>query len=252
METHAERIAREGPVNELDAVGWIVRLAKKLESLHSRGLAHGGVSPEAMKTASASRLSLGMLVPTGSARNRIEFRSPERLGAEAASPADDTWCTATTLYTLLTGSSPFIAGNDDAIRQRIRSGAFAPLSSFDVGDDDLQHIIEAALTPTFANRTSSLAAFREALEGWHPDARVRDLPAMVDEQPEDDDDDDARTVMRPVSAADAVRALMVQREQATAAATRAAESAPQATQAGRARRLRRCCEPRPSAGRRHS
>ena len=223
METLAERIAREGPVNELDAVGWIVRLAKKLESLHSRGLAHGGVSPEAMKTASASRLSLGMLVPTGSARNRIEFRSPERLGAEAASPADDTWCTATTLYTLLTGSSPFIAGNDDAIRQRIRSGAFAPLSTYDVGDDDLQHIIEAALTPTFANRTSSLAAFREALEGWHPDARVRDLPPMVDEQPEDDDDD-ARTVMRPVSAADAVRALMVQREQAAAAAaTRAGE-----------------------------
>lgn len=223
METLAERIAREGPVNELDAVGWIVRLAKKLESMHSRGLAHGGVSPDAMKTASASRLSLGMLVPTGAARNRIEFRSPERLGTEAASPTDDTWSTATTLYTLLTGSNPFTAGNDDAIRQRIRSGAFSPLSTFDVGDDDLQHIIEAALTPSSAKRTSSLAAFREALEAWHPDSRVRELPPMVDEQPEDDDDD-ARTVMRPVSAADAVRALMIQREQAAAAATRSAEA----------------------------
>jgi hypothetical protein len=231
VETLAERIAREGPVNELDAVGWIVRLAKKLESLHSRGLAHGGVSPEAMKTASASRLSLGMLVPTGSARNRLEFRSPERLGTEAASPTDDTWCTATTLYTLLTGSSPFVGGNEDAIRQKIWTGTFAPLSTFDVGDDDLQHIIEAALTPSIANRTSSLAAFREALEGWHPDAKVRDLPPMVDEQPEDDDDDDARTVMRPVSAGDAVRALMIQREQAAAAAMRAAETAPPTTPA---------------------
>jgi hypothetical protein len=232
VETLAERIAREGPVNELDAVGWIVRLAKKMESLHSRGLAHGGVSPDAMKTASASRLSLGMLVPTGSARNRLEFRSPERLGTEAASPTDDTWCTATTLYTLLTGTNPFTANDDDAIRNKIRAGHFAPLSTFDVGDDDLQHIIEAALTPSMANRTSSLATFREALEAWHPDARVRDLPPMVDEQPEDDDDD-ARTVMRPVSAADAVRALMIQREQASAAAARASESPSEKPQAAK-------------------
>jgi hypothetical protein len=216
VETLAERIAREGPVNELDAVGWIVRLAKKLESMHARGLYHGAVCPEAMKTASASRLSLGMLVPTGAVRNRLEFRSPERLVTETMSAEDDTWGTAATLYALITGSSPFSAGDEDSIRQKIRSGTFGALSTFDVGDDDLQNIIEAALNPTMAQRTSSLAAFRTALEGWHPDAKVRELPPMVDEQPEDDDDD-ARTVMRPVSAADAVRTLMQQREQAAAA-----------------------------------
>jgi len=215
VETLAERITREGPVNELDAVGWIVRLAKKLEAMHGRGLAHGAVCPEAMKTASASRLSLGMLIPTGAIRNRLEFRSPERLDSEASSPTDDTWSTAATLYALITGQSPFAAGDEDSIRRKIRAGAFASLSTFDVGDDDLQHIIEAALNPTMAQRTSSLAAFRTALEGWHPDSKVRELPPMVDDQP-DDDDEDARTVMRPVSAADAVRALIQQREQASA------------------------------------
>lgn len=216
METLAERVTREGPVNELDAVGWIVRLAKKLEAMHGRGLAHGGICPEAMKTASASRLSLGMLIPTGAIRNRLDFRSPERLASEASSPEDDTWATAATLYALITGSSPFAAGDDDSIRKKVRSGAFASLSTFDVGDDDLQQIIESALNPAMAQRTLSLAAFRTALEGWHPDSKVRDLPPMVDDQP-DDDDDDARTVMRPVSAADAVRALIQQREQAAAA-----------------------------------
>ena len=226
METLAERIAREGPVNELDAVGWIVRLAKKLESLHARGMAHGGVSPAAMRTASASRLSLGMLIPAGAIHNRLEFRSPERMDTEATSAVDDAWSTAATLYALITGSSPFVAADDEGVLKKIRAGMFAPLSSFDVGDDDLQHIIEGALNPSFAHRTSSLAAFRAALEGWHPDSKVRELPPMVDDQPEDDDDD-ARTVTRPVSAADAVRALLVQREQAAAAA-RAAEPPPAA------------------------
>lgn len=225
METLAERIGREGPVNELDAVGWIVRLAKKLESMHSRGLAHGGVSPEAMKTASASRLSLGMLIPTGSARNRIEFRSPERIDGAGASPTDDTWATAATLYALITGSSPFVATDDDTVRKKVRAGVFAPLSTFDVGDDDLQNIIELALRPTLAHRTSSMTAFREALEGWHPDSKVRELPPMVDDQLEDDDED-ARTVMRPVSAADAVRALLAQREQAAARASEPPQQAP--------------------------
>lgn len=226
METLAERIAREGPVNELDAVGWIVRLAKKLESMHARGIAHGCVSPDAMKTASASRLSLGMLIPSGGVRSRLEFRSPERIDANTATPADDAWSTAATLYALITGISPFAATDDDATRKKIRAGTFAPLSTFDVGDDDLQHIIEAALNPVMAKRMSSLTAFREALEGWHPDSKVRELPPMVDDQPEDDDED-ARTVMRPVSAADAVRALIAQREQA-AAASRASEPPPQA------------------------
>ena len=226
METLAERIAREGPVNELDAVGWIVRLAKKLESLHGRGLAHGGVCPAAMKTASASRLSLGMLIPVGGINNGLDFRSPERMDTEATSATDDTWATAVTLYALITGSSPFVAPDHDSILMKIRSGSFTPLSSFDVGDDDLQHILDAALNPSLAHRTSSLSAFREALEGWHPDSKVRELPPMVDDQPEDDDDD-ARTVMRPVSAADAVRALIAQREQAAVAA-RASEAPPAA------------------------
>jgi hypothetical protein len=224
VETLAERITREGPINELDAVGWIVRLAKKLESMHSRGLAHGAVSPDAMKTASASRLSLGMLIPTGAIRSRLEYRSPERLDTGPSSPTDDAWGTAATLYALITGSSPFVAADDATTRKKIREGVFAPLSSFDVGDDDLQHIIEAALNPNAAQRTASLAAFREALEGWHPDSKVRELPPMVDDQPEDDDDD-ARTVMRPVSAADAVRALMAQREQAARASEPAAPAA---------------------------
>ncbi|MDC0747425.1 hypothetical protein [Polyangium mundeleinium] len=222
METLADRIARDGPLNELDAVGWTIRLTKKLEALHSRGQAHGGVSPAAVKTAAVPRTSLGMLIAGPSAPSRTDFHSPERVLKGTKALADDTWAAAATLYTLLTGASPFHASDEDGIRQKIVSTSPAPLSSFDVGDDDLQHILDAAFERDASRRASTITALRQALESWHPDATVKDLPALADDQPEDDDEDDARTVMRQMPAMQAVaRAAMAKREAGPASAPRA-------------------------------
>ncbi|MDI1477911.1 hypothetical protein [Polyangium sp. y55x31] len=220
METLADRIARDGPLNELDAVGWIIRLTKKLEALHSRGQAHGGVSPAAVKTAAVPRTSLGMLVASASAPSRIDFHSPERTLKGTKALADDTWAAAATLYTLLTGTSPFHASDEDGIRQKVVSASPAPLSTFDVGDDDLQHILDAAFERDASRRASTITALRQALESWHPDPTVKDLPALVDDQLEEDDDE-ARTVMRALPNMTAVRSAMGKREPGPAPPTRA-------------------------------
>ena len=221
METLADRIARDGPLNELDAVGWIIRLTKKLEALHSRGQAHGCVSPAAVKVAAASRTSLGMLVPGAAAPSRLEFHAPERILKGSAALADDTWAAAATLYTLLTGTTPFHAADEDGVRQKIVSTSPSPLSVFDVGDDDLQHILDAALERDASRRASTITALRQALESWHPDPTVKDLPALADDQP-DEDDDDERTVMRQMPAMQAVaRAAMAKREPGPAPPVRA-------------------------------
>ncbi len=212
METLADRIARDGPLNELDAVGWIIRLTKKLEALHTRGQAHGGISPAALKTAAVTRTSLGMLLARANAPSRAEFHSPERILQGNATLADDTWATAAMLYTLLTGASPFAASDADTVRQKILAAAPSPLSVFDVADDDLQHILDAALARDATRRASTMTALRQALESWHPDPTVKDLPPVADDQPEDDEDDDERTVMRTVPAMAAVRSAMAKRE----------------------------------------
>ncbi|MDI3282301.1 hypothetical protein [Polyangium sp. 15x6] len=219
METLADRIARDGPLNELDAVGWIIRLTKKLEALHSRGQSHGGVSPASVKTAAVPRTSIGMLVASTSAPNRIDFHSPERILKGTKALADDTWAAAATLYTLLTGTSPFHASDEDSIRQKVVSASPAPLSTFDVGDDDLQHILDAALERDATRRASTITALRQALESWHPDPTVKDLPALVDAELEEDDDE-ARTVMRAVPNVQAVRAAMAKREAGPASSSR--------------------------------
>ncbi|MDC3954087.1 hypothetical protein [Polyangium jinanense] len=219
METLADRIARDGPLNELDAVGWIIRLTKKLEALHSRGQSHGGVSPAAVKTAAVPRTSVGMLVASASAPSRIDCHSPERILKGTKALADDTWAAAATLYTLLTGTSPFHASDEDSIRQKVVSASPAPLSTFDVGDDDLQHILDAALERDATRRASTITALRQALESWHPDPTVKDLPALVDAELEEDDDE-ARTVMRAVPNVQAVRAAMAKREPGPAPSSR--------------------------------
>lgn len=220
METLADRIQREGPLNELDAVGWVVRLAKRLEALHSLGVAHGSVSTACVLTEGSARTSRGVLVDVIRTSGNVAFHSPERVRAGAISPADDTWALGVVLYSLLTGSLPFAGTNDDELKQRITSGAPAPLAVFDVGDDDLQRIVDDLFSRDVKARTSKVQALRTELQKWHPDANVKDLPPVDDEDATDDgdatrmkseapgrvvvrtaddfedDDDDARTVLR--------------------------------------------------------
>src|SRR5204863_140848 len=72
----------------------------------------------------------------------------------------------------------------------------APLAVFDVGGDDLQHVLDRAFAREMAGRTTSVTLLRRSLEEWHPDRGVSNLAPLEDEDSTDDDDDDgARTMM---------------------------------------------------------
>jgi hypothetical protein len=198
VETLEDRIAREGPVQELDAVGWAVRLAKRLEALHALGVAHGSVSPACVITQGSERGSKAILADVLRTSSSLSFQSPERITGGDLSPADDTWAVAATLYMALTGSPPFAGANDAETRQKILAASPAPLAVFDVGDDDLQHILDSAFTRDAGRRLATASALRRALEEWHPDPDVRKLSPLDEEESTDDgeDADDARTMMR--------------------------------------------------------
>lgn len=197
METLADRISRDGPLNELDAVGWAIRLAKRIEALHALGVAHGSISPACVVTTAVDRSSKGVLVDVRRIPSRLAYQSPERAAGGDLSPTDDVWAIAATLYEMLTATSAFGGVNDVETRQRLSAASPAPLAVFDVGDDDLQHIIDSAFQREPAARIRNAAALRKALEEWHPDMGVRGLRALEDEDStSDDDDDDVRTVMR--------------------------------------------------------
>ncbi|MEP7125691.1 MAG: hypothetical protein ABJE95_32475 [Byssovorax sp.] len=200
METLDERIARDGPIKELDAVGWAIRLAKRLEALHSLGVAHGSVSPACILTSGADRTSRAYLADVQVTTSIVAFQSPERVLGGDLSPADDAWAVACTLYTALTGTSPFAGANDAETKQKILGGQAAPLAVFDVGDDDLQHILDSALLREPAHRTATVTALRNALEEWHPDPGVGALSPLEDDEDASEGEEDMRTVMRAAPA----------------------------------------------------
>jgi hypothetical protein len=195
VETLAERIARDGPVSELDAIGWAIRLAKRLEALHTLGVSHGSVSPACVIAAGQDRNARAYLADVQHTTTSPAYHSPERILGGDISGADDVWALCATLYALLTGQSPFAGQNDAEIRQKILAASPPPLAVFDVGDDDLQHILDRAFARELGQRTASISAFRHALEDWHPDRGVANLPPLEDEDSTNDDDDGARTML---------------------------------------------------------
>jgi len=168
-------------MQELDAVGWAIRLAKRLEALHALGVAHGSISPACMLTASTERSAKAFLADVRRTESAPAFQSPERTLEGESSPADDTWAVAATLYTTLTGKEPFSGANEAELRQKIIAASPAPLSTFDIGDDDLQHILDRAFARDIKQRTTTVSALRHALEEWHPDPNVAQLPPLDDE-----------------------------------------------------------------------
>jgi hypothetical protein len=200
VETLDDRIARDGPIKELDAVGWAIRLAKRLEALHSLGVAHGSVSPACILTSGADRTSRAYIADVQLSKSILAFQSPERVLGGDLSPADDTWAVACTLYAALTGTSPFVGVNDAETKQKILGGQPAPLAVYDVGDDDLQHILDTALLREPAHRTATVTALRNALEEWHPDPGVGALSPLDDDDDASEGDEDMRTVMRAAPA----------------------------------------------------
>lgn len=206
-------------MNELDAVGWAIRLAKRIEALHALGVAHGAISPECVLTTAVDRTSKAILADLRQTPSRIAYQSPERVGGGTLSAGDDVWAIAATLYEVLTGASAFGGGSDAETRQRISSSSPAPLAVFDVGDDDLQRVLDDAFQRDRSARTTNAAAFRRALEEWHPDPVVRTLLPLDDEDAtNDEDDDEVRTLMRvsPFSSSQ-LDAVIAQRAAAAAA-----------------------------------
>jgi eukaryotic-like serine/threonine-protein kinase len=205
METLAARVAHAGGLRDTDAVGWVVRLAKRVERMHARGTVHGRISPECVVMQSEACTSKGWLSDPLQTPVLVSYRSPERAAGEGASRRDDTWALAVTLYEALSAKLPFAAETDQELLGKIRAGAPPALGA---GNEALQRILARAFALDPAQRIVEIADLRRALEAWRPSAKLDLLPPLdepadptkpVAALPDDDDevDDEARTLMRP-------------------------------------------------------
>ena len=192
VNTLAVLVSKQGPLLPADAVGWMVRLAKRVEAMHGSGRIHGNISPESITVDGASPRLQGILLDL--LRTDPSYQSPERANGGSPSPLDDSWAIATTLFTLLTSRAPYQAnggGGDAAIKQAIMTQPAPRLAQFGVMDPVLNNIMLTALAPEPAKRFGTALALRQALEHWSADASIAQLPPL-----EEDEDENQPTMIR--------------------------------------------------------
>ncbi|MGK3999130.1 hypothetical protein [Sorangium sp. So ce1024] len=182
METLAARVARAGPLPARDAVGWVVRLAKRVERLHARGTVHGRLSAACVVTEDEPCASRGWLSDPLATPAFVGYRSPERAAGDGPSRRDDTWALAVTLYVALSGRLPFPAESDGELRRLQRAGAAPRATPPGAEGDALWRVLEQALARDARQRIVEVDALRRALEAARPGDGLEELPPL-DEHP---------------------------------------------------------------------
>lgn len=187
METLAALIARDGKLSTQEAVGWVLRLAQRVNEQHQQGLVHGNVSAYTLLLEGRSPYGKGILVDSPR-QAEAPFYSPERAASGQLSQGDDTWALAVLLFYGLTAQYPFQVNSAIDIARAVALGT-PKINRYGLNDPTLQGLFDRALARDASKRMNSAADFIYAVQQWIQD------PSLINIEPLEDDDEDAPTMM---------------------------------------------------------
>ncbi|MCX4095670.1 serine/threonine-protein kinase [Nocardia sp. alder85J] len=166
-------IRQYGPLSWPDVASIGVKLAGALATAHGFGIVHRDVKPANIllteyhepQLSDFGVAQLGEHMSSATIHGTPAYTAPEILCGASASPASDIYSLGATLFSLLTGNSPFARRRDESIESqlaRISSARLPDLREHDVPKKICAAIEESmALEPTA--RPTSAAAFGENL-----------------------------------------------------------------------------------------
>jgi serine/threonine protein kinase len=209
--------ARKEPFSVAEALRVGVQVAGAVETAHRAGVLHRDIKPANILVTAYNRPALtdfGIASTTGAvseaAGMSIPWSPPESFGdPPQGGVRSDVYALAATLYTLLTGRSPFEkpgqrnSGAD--LISRIESEPLPPLGRADV-PESLTRVLERGMAKNPDDRFGSAVAFARALQKVQIELShsVTPIDIVDDHQPEPDhdDDDDGLTRVREVVSID--------------------------------------------------
>ncbi|KJL33572.1 serine/threonine-protein kinase [Microbacterium azadirachtae] len=209
--------ARKEPFSVAEALRVGVQVAGAVETAHRAGVLHRDIKPANILVTAYNRPALtdfGIASTTGAvseaAGMSIPWSPPESFGdPPQGGVRSDVYALAATLYTLLTGRSPFEkpgqrnSGAD--LIARIESEPLPPLGRADV-PESLSRLLERGMAKNPDDRFGSAVAFARALQKIQIELShsVTPIDIVDDHQPEPDhdDDDDGLTRVREVVSID--------------------------------------------------
>ena len=173
-------VSKFGALEPRDAIGWSLRLARKVADLHQRGLVHGRISTAALRGEAPVARAAGALVEAPFAPIERPFQAPERRRGGRPSAADDVWAIACVAFHLRTGTPPF--GDDHASLKAVAGRPQAPtLASHRIDDAALQRLLDVTFVTDPQSRPS-VRAVALGLEALLPADLALALPELDDDE----------------------------------------------------------------------
>ncbi|MGB7213387.1 MAG: serine/threonine-protein kinase [Gemmatimonadales bacterium] len=187
-ETLRDRLEREGPLPEQEALRIAATVARALDHAHRRGIVHRDVKPENILLQDGEPLlaDFGIAFPFVAGRSpgaRITdggfrigtpaYMSPEQLDGGAVDGRSDLYALGVVLYEMLGGRSPFEARTPESLLAAQVSGVPVPIATLRTGlSETTCDAVERALAQDPVDRWQSGNDFAAAL-GHAPGKRLR-------------------------------------------------------------------------------
>ena len=212
----ADRIRQSGPAPVGEAVRISVALAGALQAAHDVGIVHRDVKPENVLlgddgTPALTDFGIAAMADqsgrvTTSAAFSAAYAAPEVLDRNAFGPQADQYSLASLVYSLLSGSPPFVA---DTASKQILAVLSAPVPTLTRSDvpEGVEAVLMRALAKDPAYRFPSVAQFGSALRNAWREATTGVVETDADPTSRADhlaDVPDAETILRGTRRATAV------------------------------------------------
>ena len=196
-ETLADRLRRDGPMPQAEAIAVAVDIARALAAAHERGLIHRDIKPGNVMLLPDSRVKVvdfgiaraagsDTLTNTGVVLGSTAYLSPEQASGQPVDERADLYALGCVLYEMLTGRVPFSADTPIATMYRHVNEDPPPPSTFAPILSELEDIVMRALEKDPKRRFASASELEAALLAV-PLARSGDTmrlePAAAETQP---------------------------------------------------------------------
>jgi serine/threonine-protein kinase len=173
-ETLADRLRRDGPMPQAEAVAVAVDIARALAAAHERGLIHRDIKPGNVMLLPDARVKVvdfgiaraagsDTLTHTGVVLGSTAYLSPEQASGQPVDERADLYALGCVLYEMLTGRVPFSADTPIATMYRHVNEDPPPPSTFAPIPSELEDIVMRALEKDPKRRFASASELEATL-----------------------------------------------------------------------------------------